>query len=66
MRDCAMIDASDTVIFCVEEKGNSNAYRAYKYAQAKGKKTINLWEKYAPVLVPRDQFNRRSGVLFVT
>ena len=68
-RNCAMIDASDTVIFCVEEKGNSSASRAYKYAQMKGKKIVNLWEKYAPVLVPRDVarhlLNRREGVFSV-
>ena len=68
-RDCAMIDASDTVIFCVEEKGNSSACRAYKYAKMKGKKIVNLWEKYAPVLVPRDLakhlLNRREGVFTV-
>ena len=65
LRNCAMIDASDAVIFCVEEKGNSNAYRAYKYAQEKGKKTVNLWEKYAPILVPRDEYFGHSGVFYV-
>ena len=58
LRDCAMIDASECVIFCVEEKRNSSAYKAYKYAKSKGKSVVNLWEKYAPVLVPRDVAQR--------
>ena len=58
LRDCAMIDASECVIFCVEEKGNSNAYKAYKYAKSTGKKVVNLWERYAPLLLPRDEVER--------
>lgn len=52
-RDCAMIDASDVTVFCAEEKGNGHACRAYKYAQGKEKQIVDLWESYAPVLVPR-------------
>ena len=68
LRDCAMIDASEWVIFCVEEKGNSNAYKAYKYAKSKNKRIVNLWEKYAPVTVPRDvatRLSRQPGIFSV-
>ena len=43
-RNCAMIDASDYVIFYAEERENSGAYKAYKYAKRTMGKTIaNLW-----------------------
>ena len=32
-RNCAMIDRSDIVVFYVEPKENSGAYKAYKYAE---------------------------------
>ena len=42
-RNCAMIDASDAVIFCAEARESSGAYKAYKYAlKKKGKKVINV------------------------
>ncbi|MBQ8885186.1 MAG: hypothetical protein IJY62_02280 [Clostridia bacterium] len=45
-RNCAMIDKSDFVIFYAEERKNSGAYKAYKYARKKkGKQIINLWKK---------------------
>ena len=44
-RNCAMIDRSDLVVFYAENKENSGAYKAYKYAKKqKGKQIINLWE----------------------
>ena len=43
-RNCAMIDKSDLLIFYAEERKNSGAYKAYKYAKKKkGKRMINLW-----------------------
>ena len=45
-RNCAMIDASDCVIFYAEEREGSGAYKAYKYAKRKkGKHILNLWGK---------------------
>ena len=44
-RNCAMIDKSDIIIFYVEERENSGAYKAFKYATQKKKKIINLLEK---------------------
>ena len=45
-RNCAMIDQSDVVIFFAEEKAESGAYKAYKYAKRKkDKRIINLWKK---------------------
>ena len=44
-RNCAMIDRSDIVLFYVEERENSGAYKAYKYAKLKKKETINLYSK---------------------
>lgn len=41
-RNCAIVDHSDIVVFYVEERENSGAYKAYKYAQRKKKKIINL------------------------
>lgn len=42
-RNCAMIDKSDIVIFYVEERENSGAYKAYKYAKQKKKQIINIF-----------------------
>ncbi len=39
-RNCAMIDHSDYVIFYAEERENSGAYKAYKYAKTKKNKII--------------------------
>ena len=45
-RNCAMIDASDYVIFYAEERAESGAYKAYKYAKRKKEKHIvNLYLK---------------------
>ena len=45
-RNCAMIDASDYVIFYAENKEDSGAYKAYKYAvKKKDKIIVNLWGK---------------------
>ncbi len=45
-RNCAMIDASNVIIFYAEERENSGAYKAYKYARRKKDKlTVNLWNK---------------------
>ena len=41
-RNCAMIDNSDLIIFCVEERKNSGAYKTYEYAQKKRKFSINV------------------------
>lgn len=41
-----MIDASDYVIFYAEERAESGAYKAYKYAKGKkGKHIVNLYLK---------------------
>ena len=42
-RNCAMIDRSDIIIFYVEEREQSGAYKAYKYAKKKKKNIINLY-----------------------
>lgn len=42
-RNCAMIDDSDKVIFYVEQRENSGAYKAYQYAMKKKKNIINLF-----------------------
>ncbi|MBQ7386588.1 MAG: hypothetical protein IJW03_00295 [Clostridia bacterium] len=43
-RNCAMIDESDYLIFYAEERENSGAYKAYKYAKRKkNKHIVNLW-----------------------
>lgn len=43
-RNCAMIDQSDLIIFYAENRENSGAYKAYKYAmKKKDAKVINLW-----------------------
>ena len=39
-RNCAMIDESDFIIFYAEERQNSGAFKAYKYAKSKKKKTL--------------------------
>jgi len=44
-RNCAMIDMSDIVVFYVEERENSGAYKTYKYAKLKKKQIINLFKK---------------------
>ncbi len=41
-RNCAMIDKSDIIIFYAEERENSGAYKALKYAKQKKKSFINL------------------------
>ena len=44
-RNCAMIDQSDIIIFYAENREDSGAYKAYKYAKRKREKQIvNLWE----------------------
>ena len=44
-RNLAMIDASDAVLFYAEERADSGAYKAYKYAKKKKDKLIvNLYE----------------------
>lgn len=43
-RNCAMIDASDRIIFYAEERADSGAYKAYRYAsRCKGRRLVNLW-----------------------
>ena len=43
-RNCAMIDMSDWVIFYAEDRENSGAFKAFKYARKKKNKTIvNIW-----------------------
>lgn len=44
-RNCAMIDKSDIIIFYVEERENSGAYKAFKYAKRIKKEFINLYNK---------------------
>ncbi len=47
-RNCAMIDNSDYIIFYAEEREDSGAYKAYKYAKKKKEKhIINLYPKTA-------------------
>ena len=41
-RNCAMIDRSDIIVFYVEERENSGAYKAYKYAKQKKKSIVNI------------------------
>ena len=44
-RNCAMIDHSDFIIFYAENRQNSGAYKAYRYAQKKtDKQIVNLWK----------------------
>ena len=43
-RNCAMIDDSDCILFYVEQRENSGAYKAYCYAQKKkGKRIVNVF-----------------------
>ncbi len=42
-RNCEMIDRSDCVIFYAEQKKESGAYKALRYAQKKKKPHINLF-----------------------
>lgn len=42
-RNCAMIDMSDFVLFWVEERENSGAYKTYEYAVKKKKALVNLY-----------------------
>ena len=45
-RNCAMIDNSDVIIFYAENRANSGAYKAYRYAKSKkGKWVVNLYDK---------------------
>lgn len=39
-RNCAMIDGSDVVIFYAENRRESGAYKAYRYALTKKDKTV--------------------------
>ncbi len=41
-RNCAMIDHSDFVVFYVEPRENSGAYKAYQYAKRNKKQIINV------------------------
>ena len=41
-RNCAMIDASDLIIFYVEKRENSGAYKAYSYAKKRKKRFVNI------------------------
>ena len=41
-RNCAMVDKSDFIIFHVENRKNSGAYKTYQYALKKKKDLINL------------------------
>ena len=42
-RNLAMIDKSDYVIFYAEERKESGAYKAFKYAKRKKKRVVNLF-----------------------
>ena len=45
-RNCAMIDNSDFVVFYAQNRQDSGAYKAYKYAKdKKDKQIVNLWEE---------------------
>ena len=41
-RNCAVIDRSDIVLFYAENRQNSGAYKALRYAKKKNKNIINL------------------------
>ena len=43
-RNCAMIDRSDIVVFYVQQKENSGAYKTFKYAKHKKKLFLNLFD----------------------
>ena len=49
-RNCAMIDKSDIIIFYVQERENSGAYKALKYAKQKKKFLINISSMYSNML----------------
>lgn len=42
-RNLAMIDKSDLILFYVEKRENSGAYKTYRYAQKKHKPLVNLF-----------------------
>ena len=42
-RNLAMIDQSDLILFWVEERENSGAYKTYRYAVKKHKRIVNLF-----------------------
>lgn len=42
-RNLAMIDQSDLVLFWVERRENSGAYKTYRYAVGKRKRIVNLF-----------------------
>lgn len=42
-RNCAMIDQSDLLLFWVEQRENSGAYKTYEYAVRKKKAIVNLF-----------------------
>ncbi len=42
-RNLAMIDRSDLILFWVEERKNSGAYKTYRYAVKKHKRIVNLF-----------------------
>ncbi len=42
-RNVAMIDQSDLILFCVEQRENSGAYKTYQYAVKTHKKIVNLF-----------------------
>jgi len=44
-RNCAMIDISDVILFYVEKREGSGAYKAFKYAKKRKKQIINLYGK---------------------
>ena len=44
-RNCEIINISDLIIFFVENRENSGAYKIYKYAKIKHKHYINLFRK---------------------
>lgn len=44
-RNCAMIDKSDFVLFYVEKRENSGAYKAFLHALRKHKPLVNLFDE---------------------
>ena len=42
-RNLAMVDQSDLILFCVEQRENSGAYKTYRYAVKKHKYLVNLF-----------------------
>lgn len=43
-RNLAMIDRSDLILFWVEQRENSGAYKTYRYAVKKRKRIVNLFK----------------------